>query len=81
MLQDQIVGIFGWMAAINILFFVVGFLKITVLRGPVGRMLTVLFGPRAQDLQTTLPLVLFFYWICILVFNIVPYLAFRIILP
>lgn len=75
---DQFTNLMGLMLLINCIFFVLGLLKITLFHRATLSSLGVMFGDQADRINASIPQVLFFYWILIIVFNLTPYLAFRL---
>jgi len=69
----------GWMLIINITFMTIGLLKIMVFNQQVVLVLERLFGDTSGVLMTYAPKVLMIYWILIIVFNLVPYIAILIV--
>ena len=75
----NLVAIFGWMSVINLCLFALGLLKLTLFRPlaeSVGRML---FGAEIEGWFHEAPRILMGFYILIIVFNVVPYLAVRIV--
>ena len=76
----QIADLIGWMLLINIVLLIIGYLKITVFKGFVKKVLDTLMGEQSDRLYATIPGSLVHFEILIVVFNLTPYLALRIIL-
>ena len=76
----QITDLIGWMLLINIVLLIIGYLKITVFKGFVKKVLDTLMGEQSDRLYVTIPRSLVHFEILIVVFNLTPYLALRIIL-
>ena len=75
----NLVAIFGWMSVINLCLFAWGLLKLTLFRPlaeSVGRMV---FGAGIEGWFNEAPRILMGFYILIIVFNVVPYLAMRIV--
>ena len=77
---ELIADILGWMLVINLGLLCIGFLEITILKGFVLRQLEFFFGQDAEQIRSEIPKVIFNYKILIIVFNLAPYFAIRIIL-
>lgn len=71
---------FGWMLAINLVFFAIGILKVTAFNGFTTSMTQKLFGKFGRQMTGELPKILMIYWIMIIMFNLVPYIALHILL-
>lgn len=72
---STLLAFFGWMSVINLVLFAAGMLKVTVFRNfavGVGR---ALLGDTIDDWMADAPRILMNYYILILVFNVVPYIA------
>ena len=80
MILQQITDLIGWMLLINIVLLVIGFLKITVLKSFVKSVLDTLMGDQADNIYSIIPRALINFEILIIVFNLTPYLALRIML-
>ena len=76
----QITDLIGWMLLINIVLLIIGYLKITIFKGFVKKVLDTLMGEQSDRLYATIPRSLVHFEILIVVFNLTPYLALRIIL-
>ena len=76
----QITDLMGWMLLINIVLLIIGYLKITVFKGFVKKVLDTLMGEQSDQLYAIIPRALVYFEILIVVFNLTPYLALRIIL-
>jgi hypothetical protein len=77
MTHDQLISLFAWMSAINLVLFAIGLIKITILKRITQRITELLFGSRLEALMAAAPHTLMQYYILILVFNVVPYLVLR----
>ena len=77
MTHDQLISLFAWMSAINLVLFAIGLIKITILKRITQRITQLLFGSRLEALMAAAPHTLMQYYILILVFNVVPYLVLR----
>lgn len=76
---DQLRTWLAYMTVINTCFFAIGLMKITVL-APLTKKVNVLLFPRhADDIEKAIPKILFTYWILIIMFNLTPYLALRVL--
>lgn len=75
---DQLTAFFGWAAIINILLLLVSAAALLVLRGPITRIHTRLFGLDEKDLGRAYFQYLAQFKIATLIFTIAPYLALRI---
>lgn len=71
---------FGWMLAINFVFFAIGILKFTAFNEVTTSMTQRLFGHLGSQMTAELPKILMIYWIMIIMFNLVPYIALHILL-
>ena len=69
-----------WMLFINIILLIIGFLKVTLFKKIVKNTMDTLFGDQSDTFYAVIPKALVYYEILIIVFNLVPYLALRIIL-
>ena len=76
--KAQILEFLGWVCLINVTFFFVGLLKITVFKRGVEKQLVWHFKERAPEIMLEIPKILFFYWILIICFLLSPYLALRL---
>ena len=70
----------GWMLMVNLVFFAIGLLKITVFRDITSSMTERLFGEFGHKMIADIPKILMIYWIMIITFNLVPYIALQILL-
>ena len=77
MSTETLVPIFGWMSAINLGFFFIGLLKITVFKKFIERLAVALFGHGIDPFVLSAPKIMMQYYILILTFNVVPYLVLR----
>lgn len=66
---------FGWMTAINLVIFVIGFLKLTVFKSTAGRIGRAIIGDESDSYMAIAPKALMNYWVLIMVLNVVPYVA------
>jgi hypothetical protein len=80
MTLEQIADLIGWMLLINIVLLAIGYLKITVFKNFVKKVLDTLMGDQADNIYATIPKVLVNFEILVVVFNLTPYLALRIML-
>ena len=71
---------FGWMLMINLVFFAIGLLKITVFKDITSSMKEKLFGEFGRQMIADIPKILMIYWIMIITFNLVPYIALHVLL-
>jgi hypothetical protein len=71
---------FGWMLIINLVFFAIGLLKITVFREITTSMTQWLLGELGHQMIGDVPKILMIYWIMIITFNLVPYVAVQILI-
>ena len=71
---------FDWMLMINLVFFAIGLLKITVFREITTSMTQWLLGELGHQMIGDVPKILMIYWIMIITFNLVPYVAVQILL-
>ena len=76
---QSLIAIFGWMSVINLCLFVWGLLKITLFRPIAERIGGLLFGAGIEDWFKHAPSILMGFYILIIVFNIVPYIALVIV--
>lgn len=76
----NLIAIFGWMSVINLSLFVWGLLKMTVFRSLAERIGRQVFGPSIDEWFNHAPSILMVFYILIVVFNVVPYLAMRFVL-
>ena len=70
----------GWMLFINIILLFIGFLKFTLFKKFVKNTMDALFGDQSDTFSAIIPWALIHYEILVIVFNLVPYLALRIVL-
>ena len=80
MMLGQIADLIGWMLLINIVLLVIGYLKITVFKSFVKSVLDSLMDNQADNIYSVIPRALINFEILIIVFNLTPYLALRIML-
>lgn len=71
---------FGWMLMVNLVFFAIGLLKISVFKNIISSMTERLFGEFGHIMIADIPKILMIYWIMIITFNLVPYIALQILL-
>ncbi|EIC20917.1 DUF6868 family protein [Thiorhodovibrio frisius] len=79
MTLDQLTAFFGWAAIINIALLLVSAAALLVLRGPITRIHTRLFGLDEKDLGRAYFQYLAQFKIATIVFTITPYLALKIV--
>ena len=77
-MEQYLISLFGWMTAINLGFFFIGLLKVTLLRDITLRVTRILFGNHFDSMMDAAPRILMQYYILILLFNLVPYFALRL---
>jgi len=77
-MEQYLISLFGWMTAINLGFFFIGLLKVTLLRDMTLGVTRVLFGNHFDSMMDAAPRILMQYYILILMFNLVPYFALRL---
>ncbi len=68
---------FGWMSVINLVLFALGMLKVTVFRNLAAGIGRAILGDTIDAWMADAPRIMMNYYILILVFNVVPYLALR----
>jgi len=71
---------FGWMLMINLVFFAIGLLKITIFKDITTSMTQRMFGEFGRQMIADIPKILMIYWIIIITFNLVPYIALHVML-
>jgi hypothetical protein len=71
---------FGWMLMINLVFFAIGLLKLTIFKDITTSMTQRMFGEFGRQMIADIPKILMIYWIMIIMFNLVPYIALQILL-
>lgn len=76
---SNLTALFGWMSLINLCLFVVGLLKLTLFRDLADRVGHMVLGDEAEYWFKHAPSILMGFYILIIVFNVVPYLAMRIV--
>ena len=76
---DTLAEFFGWCTVINLGFFAFGAIKLTVMRKPIAGIHAKMFGLSEESLSLVYLQYLAQYKTVILVFNLVPYIALRII--
>ncbi len=69
---------FGWCTVINIVFIVIVFALSNFLHDFIGRVMAKIFGVSEQAAKETLLRVLMQYRVAVIVFNLVPYIALKI---
>lgn len=74
---ETLIPIFGWMSAVNLGFFFVGLLKITVFKNITERLATFFFGREIEPFVASAPKIMMQYYVLILIFNVVPYFVLR----
>ena len=77
-MEQYLVSLFGWMTAINLGFFFIGLLKVTLLRDITLGVTRALFGNHFDSMMDAAPRIVMQYYILILMFNLVPYFALRL---
>lgn len=80
MTLHTLVQFFGWMLMVNLVFFAIGLLKISVFKDLTSVMTERLFGEFGHKMIADIPKILMIYWIMIIIFNLVPYIALKILL-
>lgn len=76
---DMLADFFGWMLLINVIFLIIGHLKLTLFRPQVLNIATKIYGADGEFLLNKGPKLMAYYYILVIVFNLVPYLALRIV--
>lgn len=71
---------FGWMLMINLVFFAIGLLKITIFKDITTSMTQRMLGEFGRQMIADIPKILMIYWIIIITFNLVPYIALHVLL-
>ncbi len=71
---------FGWMLMVNLVFFAIGLLKISVFKDITSSMTKRLFGEFGHKMIADIPKILMIYWIMIITVNLAPYIALQILL-
>ena len=71
---------FGWMLMVNLVFFAIGLLKISVFKDLTSGMTERLFGEFGHKIIADMPKILMIYCIMIITFNLIPYTALQILL-
>ena len=71
---------FGWMLMINLVFFAIGLLKITIFKDITTSMTQRMFGEFGRQMIADIPKILMIYWIIIITFNLVPYISLHVLL-
>jgi len=71
---------FGWMLMVNLVFFAIGLLKISVFKDITSSMTERLFGEFGHKMIADIPKILMIYWIMIITVNLAPYIALQILL-
>ena len=80
MTLEQLASFIGWMLLLNILLLTIGFLKITIFKKIVKKILNTLISDQSNKLYSEIPRALVYYKILIIIFNLVPYVALQIML-
>ena len=80
MTLEQLVSFIGWMLLLNILLLTIGFLKITIFKKIVKKILNTVISDHSNKLYLEIPRALVYYKILIIIFNLVPYVALQIML-
>ena len=75
----DLIAIFGWMSVINLCLFAWGLLKLTLFRPLAQRVGQIVFGAEIEVWFNEAPRILMGFYILIIVFNVAPYLAMRIV--
>ena len=70
----------GWMLFINTILLFIGFLKITLFKKFVKNTMDALLVDQLDTFYAIIPRALVYYEILVIVFNLVPYLALRIVI-
>lgn len=76
--QEALIQFFGWSSVINITLLVITGLAITLLRKPISKIHTMFSGVDETELYKSYFNYIAFYKILIIVFNIVPYIALKV---
>ncbi len=76
---DQLTQFFGWCSAINIGVLIVSSIALVLLMGPVSKIHSRLMGVQESELPPLYFQYLAHYKIAVLVFNLVPYIALKLI--
>ena len=77
-MEQYLISLFGLMTAINLGFFFIGLLKVTLLRDITLGVTRALFGNHFDSMMDAAPRIVMQYYILILMFNLVPYFALRL---
>ena len=80
MMLRLISDLIGWMLFINIILLAIGFMKFTLFKKFVKNTMDALFGDQSDTFSAIIPKALVYYEILVIVFNMVPYLALRIVI-
>ena len=78
-IEQQIISFFGWCSLINIALLFLAFFIVTLMRSQVSRLHAHLFGLDENDIPALYFEYLGHYKLMILIFNLVPYVAMKII--
>ena len=76
---EQVTEVFGWMLLINSVLFLLGLTKITLFKRQTKSICGLIFGDQSEDIYQSVPRIVFHYEILIIVFNLVPYAALKIV--
>ena len=79
MTTEVLTAVLGWSAVINLVILVFSSLTVIVMRGPITRIHSRMFGLDEKDLGRAYFQYLGEYKIAVIVLNIAPYLALRIV--
>jgi hypothetical protein len=75
---DMHANFFGWMLLINLIFLLIGHLKLSLFRAQVLRLAAKIYGDGGKALVENGPRFMMYYYLLVIMFNLVPYLALRI---
>jgi hypothetical protein len=75
---DMHASFFGWMLLINIIVLLIGHLKLSLFRPQVLRLAVKIYGADGEALVKNGPRFMMYYYLFVIIFNLVPYLALRI---
>jgi hypothetical protein len=76
---EQVTEVFGWMLVINGVLFLLGLVKITLFKKQTKSICDFIFGDQSDAVYQSVPRIVFHYEILIVVFNLVPYAALKIV--
>ena len=79
MTMEQLTTLFGWCSVINIGLLILSSVTILAMRGPIVKMHSKMFSLSEEDLSRAYFQYLAQFKIVVLVFNLVPYIALKII--